>query len=530
MSYNHRQPPSSLESVPEKPQPQRHLAISQSPTDLPVLSQTTSHRNDGHSPSPSPVPNPNNGNITNPLAATLGCATVTYPEGGRKAWSVVLGSFCGMVASFGIMNTIGTFQAHLSEHQLRGYEEGHIGWIFSVYAFISFVGGIQIGPIFDCYGPKWLLVSGTVSMVASLTLTSVSQSYWQFMLSFGILGGVGTSLIVTPAVASIGHWFLKRRAYATGVATTGGSVGGIIFPLIIQSATPRVGFGWAVRIVGSVCLLLLVLANWLIRTRLSDINAASSSPTSESLTTTSSSIAAVALPTEKNWKSRFRKNKKVPKKKEGLDVFIDLMAFRDARFVLTTLGVFMIEWGIFVPLNYITSYALLYLHLPRALSYQLLAILNAGSVFGRWLPGLVADKIGRFNTMIITVTFCLVTTLALWLPSAYMHSGDVGGTKALMVVFALMYGFGSGSGISLTPVCVGQICETREYGRKYGTCYFFVSFGTLTGIPIAGQIVHSTNDQFTGLILFTAASYIAAGVFFVAARVVGAGAGLRTVY
>ncbi|CAZ82643.1 unnamed protein product [Tuber melanosporum] len=487
MSYNHRQPPSSLESVPEQPQPQRHLAISQSPTDLPVLSQTTSHRNDGHSPSPSPVPNPNNGNITNPLAATLGCATVTYPEGGRKAWSVVLGSFCGMVASFGIMNTIGTFQAHLSEHQLSGYEEGHIGWIFSVYAFISFVGGIQIGPIFDCYGPKWLLVSGTVSMVASLTLTSVSQSYWQFMLSFGILGGMATSLIVTPAVASIGHWFLKRRAYATGVATTGGSVGGIIFPLIIQSATPRVGFGWAVRIVGSVCLLLL------------------------------------------NWKSRFRRNKKVPKK-EGLDVSIDLMAFRDARFVLTTLGVFMIEWGIFVPLNYITSYALLYLHLPRALSYQLLAILNAGSVFGRWLPGLVADKIGRFNTMIITVTFCLVTTLALWLPSAHMHGGDQGGTKALMVVFALMYGFGSGSGISLTPVCVGQICETREYGRKYGTCYFFVSFGTLTGIPIAGQIVHSTNDQFTGLILFTAASYIAAGVFFVAARVAGAGAGLRTVY
>ena len=79
--------------------------------------------------------------------------------------------------------------------------------------------------------------------------------------------------------------------------------------------------------------------------------------------------------------------------------------------------------------------------------------------------------------MIITVAFCLVTTLALWLPSAYMHDGNVGGAKALMIVFALMYGFGSGSGITLTPVCVGQICETREYGKKYGTCYFFVSFG-----------------------------------------------------
>ena len=28
-----------------------------------------------------------------------------YPEGGLKAWLVVLGSFCGMVAAFGFMNS-----------------------------------------------------------------------------------------------------------------------------------------------------------------------------------------------------------------------------------------------------------------------------------------------------------------------------------------------------------------------------------------------------------------------------------------
>ncbi|PWW80659.1 MFS general substrate transporter [Tuber magnatum] len=495
MSCNHNHP-AFLESVSEQPQPQHHLAINQSPTDLPVLSQTTSYRSNGRPLSSPPAFNPNDsGNFTNPLTAAPSRATTTYPEGGRKAWSVVLGSFCGMVASFGIMNTIGTFQAHLSEHQLREYEAGYIGWIFGMYAFISFFGGILIGPIFDCYGPKWLLVIGTVSTVASLMLSSVSQSYWQFMLSFGVLGGMGTSLIFTPSVASIGHWFLEKRGQATGVATTGGSIGGIIFPLIIQSTTPKVGFGWAVRIVGFVCLFLMVIANCLVRARLSNINGT---------------------------------NKNTPK--GGLDVSIDLAAFKDPRFALTALGVFMIEWGIFVPLSYITSYSLLHLHLPRAFSYQLLAILNVGSVFGRWLPGLVGDKIGRFNMMIITVAFCLVTTLAVWLPSAYMRGGSVGGAKALMVVFALMYGFGSGSGVSLTPVCVGQICETREYGRRYGTCHFFASFGTLTGIPIAGQIIHSTNGQFTGLILFTAGSYIAASVFFVAARVVGAGAGLRTVY
>lgn len=32
---------------------------------------------------------------------------VIYPEGGKKAWLVVFGSFCGMLAALGMMNSIG---------------------------------------------------------------------------------------------------------------------------------------------------------------------------------------------------------------------------------------------------------------------------------------------------------------------------------------------------------------------------------------------------------------------------------------
>jgi hypothetical protein len=31
----------------------------------------------------------------------------SYPEGGLTAWLVVLGSFCGVIGAFGMMNTIG---------------------------------------------------------------------------------------------------------------------------------------------------------------------------------------------------------------------------------------------------------------------------------------------------------------------------------------------------------------------------------------------------------------------------------------
>lgn len=156
--------------------------------------------------------------------------------------------------------------------------------------------------------------------------------------------------------------------------------------------------------------------------------------------------------------------------KPGGSVLPDFRIFRNVPFSLTTAGVFFVEWGLFVPLNYMTSYALAG-GFSTKFSYQVLPIMNAGSFFGRWIPGYVADRIGRFNTMILTVLLCLVATFALWLPAA--------NSTARLVAYLVLFGFGSGSNISLAPVCVGQMCKTEEYGRYYATCYTIVSFGSV---------------------------------------------------
>jgi len=95
---------------------------------------------------------------------------VTYPEGGLQGWLVVLGSFSGMVAGFGLMNTIGIYQAYLTSHQLSEYSESTIGWIFSLYIFLSFFCGLQIGPIFDAHGPRLLVAAGSVFLLLSVFL------------------------------------------------------------------------------------------------------------------------------------------------------------------------------------------------------------------------------------------------------------------------------------------------------------------------------------------------------------------------
>jgi MFS family permease len=283
----------------------------------------------------------------------------------------------------------------------------------------------------------------------------------------------------TPCIASIGHFFLTKRGNATGVAMTSGSVGGIIFPLMLQALIPKVGFAWATRILGFIIIFLLVLANILTKSRL-------------------------------------------PRKPMNLkSVIPDFRVFADAKFTFMTLGIFLMEWGIFVPLTYITSYAIDQ-GFGTSFSYQVLTLLNAGSFLGRFLAGWLADKIGRLNTLIVTVSLCVIITFAIWLPAK--------DSKAMLIVYALTFGFASGSNLSLSPVCVGQLCKTENYGRYYATCWMVVAFGTLTGVPIAGQILTSNGGAYYGLIIFGGISYAGALTCFISARVLAKGWNINIVY
>lgn len=168
-------------------------------------------------------------------------------------------------------------------------------------------------------------------------------------------------------------------------------------------------------------------------------------------------------------------------------------------------------------------------------AYQIIAILNAGSFFGRWLPGLLADKIGRFNAMLLALSLCVISSFGLWLPATLLSSSgareDSSSTVfGLTVAFCVLFGFASGSNISLTPVCVSMLCKTEEYGRYYATCYCIVAIGTLTGIPIAGALIEACDGAYWGTALFTGACYALAMVCFTIVRVRTVGWSLRVRY
>jgi nitrate/nitrite transporter NarK len=345
----------------------------------------------------------------------------TYPEGGLASWLTVFGAWCAMTGGLGLLNTVASLQTYLASNQLKEYSESTVSWIFSVQVFLAFFLGIQIGPAFDVFGPRFLVLGGTILLVVAIMLLGECTKYWHFILDYSVLSGLGISLLLTPALASIGHFFNRRRGFATGIAMTGPSVGGVIFPLVFRAAYPRYGFAWACRIIAFIILFLLAIANIFLRSRL---------PRS---------------------KPKFR------------DILPDFKIFLDGDGSLSicTAGLFCMEFGLFIPIAYITSFCVAN-GLDPSFSYQILAILNAASFVGRAVPGLISDKLGRYNTNATMLASCAVVNLAVWLPMSLIEMSQ-STLKALTIFYVILFGITSGSNLSLIGPCIGQLCVSVSW-------------------------------------------------------------------
>lgn len=320
------------------------------------------------------------------------------------------------------------------------------------------------------------------------------EEYYQILLTYSVLGGLGGALLNSPAYGTIAHHFNVRRGFATGIASTAGGIGGIVFPIMLQKLLPQLGFAWSTRILGFIMLALAVPSNLWIKARLPP-----------------------------------RRETKNPGANEHRPWSVKLAAFlpnfgvfRDKRFALAAAGIFFMEWGLFIPLTFIVSYAAANGQ-DATSSYTLLSFLNVGSVVGRFLPGALADRFGRFNVIIITISLCCATVLGLWLPA--------GDSEALIIVYAVLFGFASGSNLGLVPVCLGQLCDSRDYARYITTANFLASFGTLSSTPLGGALLGIGGDNgWMALILFSGLSYALALMCYVSARVLAVGWNLWIVF
>ncbi|KAG9560778.1 MFS monocarboxylate transporter-like protein, partial [Aureobasidium melanogenum] len=387
----------------------------------------------------------------------------TIPNGGLIAWLQVLSGFMCFMSAWGMVNGFGVFQDFYSSTLIPDVSNSDISWIGSIQAFLLCSATVFAGPVYDHGHPRLLVMFGSALVVFGMMMTSLCSEYWQLLLAQGLCVGFGAGCLFLPSIAIIPSYFTTKKAVAMGIAASGSSFGGVIFPIIFRRLEPRIGFGWATRVIGFISLASLLIPCFCIRARA------------------------------------------FPKTRRKL---LDFAAFKEPAYALFSLASFVGFIGLYIPFFYISTYARDVSGLDDTLSFYMLPIMSAGSIAGRIIPGLVADKVGALNVLGVC-NLCASILGFCWIAIHHTAGG--------LIVWALLYGALSGAFVSLQPTTVASITEDLStVGGRMGMNTFCASFGILIGTPIAGLLVGSGN--WVGMQVFSGATLLGAAILVIATR------------
>jgi MFS family permease len=288
-------------------------------------------------------------------------------------------------------------------------------------------------------------------------MTSLCSEFYQFLLAQGILGGISMGMTMAPAMAATGQYFNKNRGAAMGLAVAGSSLGGVVWPIALGKMlyNPNLSFGWSVRISGFIMLALIGPACTAIKAR---------------------------LPPRKG-------------------TFFLPEAFKNPQFLGVVGSTALMLLGLFLPFFYLPSFAVAN-GMSTDLASYIIAILNAASFFGRVIPGVLGDKLGRYNAFgAAALSSGILLVCMQWLDS-----------NASIIVFSALYGFCSGAIVSGMSVVLAQVPkDPREIGTYMGMGMATVAFSALVGPPIDGAF-QTHYHSFHQVATFSGVMVLAGGV------------------
>jgi len=318
-----------------------------------------------------------------------------------------------------------------------------------------------------------LIGVGSFMVVFGMMMTSISTEYYQVLLAQGVCLGFGSGCLFISCVAVVSTYFNKRRSFALGIAATGSSFGGSIYPAVFRQLQPTIGFGWATRVIGFIALGTLCISMAVMRQRVK------------------------------------------PKQKRKM---FDMSAWKYPPYTLFAAGLFFCFASLYIPFFYISTYASLKTGASTELAFYFLVIANGSSVVGRLLPNFYADTVGPLN-MLIPCTAASAILVFCWIP---IH--NIGGLAA----FAVIYGIFTGSLVSLPPSVISRLCpDMSMVGTRLGMAFTIASLGILIGTPIGGALLDLNDGDFLRAQIFCGVIFVVGWACIVGSRVATVGWTLR---
>ncbi|KAH3660006.1 hypothetical protein OGAPHI_007211 [Ogataea philodendri] len=418
-------------------------------------------------------------------------APSSCPDGGKRAYMVLAGSFIGLLVDFGLVNAVGSIQSYLALHQLADVSSASSSLIFSFFLTMVYNTIVFSGVLFDELGCTIPTVLGTVMLFVGLFCTGECESVVSFIFVFALIVGSSLGTLAGPLTGVVSHWFLRNRSKAFGVATLGGSVGGIVFPLLLNKLFSTVGFRWGMRIFAFICTSLLAISSFLIKERYTNAKVEETEATT---------------PTQKI--TRFFSRLYDLSRKS-----VDFSSVKDYRFAFCMAGNALGETALGCSITYFASYVT-YIGFTETTANTAITVMNASGILGRYVAGVLADRIGCYNVMIFLTMFASAVNLAIWLGwSTYA------GSIQSVYCYSVLYGFSNSAVMSLGPSCVGSISPTREFGKRYGTMMLAGGVAVFSGMLTAGGLLtHKSLASYRHLALYSGLLTILGVAFWTLSR------------
>lgn len=367
----------------------------------------------------------------------------------------------------GLINAFGVFQEYYSSLHPELSTPSSISWIGSLQTFLLLACGSASGSFVDRgYAQRMAFVGGGI-VTLGLLLTSFSGEfvrphrpvYYQVVLSQGILSGIGMSLLLVPSTAIVPTYFERNRALAVGLANTGASLGGIVYPILTRRLIASVGFNWAMRATALVVLGTTGIAGLIVRQR-ADLTR---SPAKRTL--------------------------------------YQFSCLKDPAYALFVAGVFFSFAGIYIPYFYISAWVRdTTFPLHGMSTYYLISIMNAGGLVGRIVPNFFADRF--IAGPVLVQALAAIGCGALAAGWTYIERSFAG-----LIIWVVAYGFVSGSVISLIPASAATLTRAQDMatlGGRIGVVFAGNAAASLIGNPVAGAIQGHSRTGWTGLASYCA--------------------------
>ena len=347
---------------------------------------------------------------------------------------MVFGAFLCVAVIFGVAYSFAAFFRSFGAEFAA--DRADVSLVFGLSGLLYFLLGAGAGMLADRFGPRLVCSAGMAVIAAGLLASSFAQSMAAIYVAWGGGLGIGIGLVYAPSIASVPPWFVRRRAFAAGIASAGIGVGTLAVPLLATAAIDALGWRHALQVIAAAVLVVGVGATLLLR---------------RAPTRAGAGTAAYGMTLKE--------------------------ALRSRRFWWMYAACVLAAPAMFIPFAHVSA-AARDLGIGDARAVGLVGLIGVGSIVGRFAIGGLADRLGRIASIAL-LEASLGACYLLWL--------GAGGYLGL-AVFALWLGLSYGGIVSLMPAICMDLFGARAVSSILGTLYSGAAFGNLLGPVLAGAV------------------------------------------